>query len=414
MTAQGRTEEELQPLSGGDEPTTLAEEVSVRPPRRRLRMSLVVLAGITVASATAIASTGVLGGDGDSSTPAAVSGPAKTAKVQRATLVRTETVDGSLGYGDATSVQATPAAAGQESAQGGQAAQSSGSGIITWLPDAGDVITRGKTVYNVDERQVPLLYGSTPLYRTLDIGSAGKDVRLLEQNLAALGYKGFTVDAEYTSGTAEAVKDWQDDLGRDETGTVQPADAVVATGERRVANVSAALGAAPTGEILAWTAGRRIISVNLEVQYEDLVVKGTKATVKLPDGTTVEAEVTDVGTAAVAPSDSGSGGGMSSDSSDAKPEDATLPVEIEVKDQKKLGRYQAAPVDVTLSADTRENVLVVPVNALVALREGGYGLEVVEKTGTRYVAVKLGMFADGRVEVSGPDVTEGTVVGVPK
>ena len=49
----------------------------------------------------------------------------------------------------------------------------------------------------------------------------------------------------------------------------------------------------------------------------------------------------------------------------------------------------------------------VPVSALVALAEGGYGLEIVDGTQTRYVAVTLGMFAQGRVEVSGPDIAEG-------
>jgi hypothetical protein len=58
-------------------------------------------------------------------------------------------------------------------------------------------------------------------------------------------------------------------------------------------------------------------------------------------------------------------------------------------------------------------VLTVPVAALLALAEGGYGIEVVEGTTTRIVAVETAMFADGRVEVTGRGLSEGMKVGVP-
>jgi multidrug efflux system membrane fusion protein len=57
-------------------------------------------------------------------------------------------------------------------------------------------------------------------------------------------------------------------------------------------------------------------------------------------------------------------------------------------------------------------VLAVPVGALLALAEGGYGLEVVRGGTSAVVAVDTGMFADGKVEVSGGGIAEGTVVGV--
>jgi len=59
-------------------------------------------------------------------------------------------------------------------------------------------------------------------------------------------------------------------------------------------------------------------------------------------------------------------------------------------------------------------VLAVPVAALLALPEGGFGVEIVEGNTTRIVAVKTGMFAAGRVEVSGEGIAEGMKVGVPK
>ncbi|MQY10418.1 hypothetical protein SRB5_05260 [Streptomyces sp. RB5] len=365
-------------------------------PRRRrpVRALLISLAALTVAGTGAAAATGVLGTDSEATAGAAPSGPAKTAKVERTTLTRTETVEGTLGYGEPAPVQA------------GSPGRS-GAGILTQLPGEGAVIERGETVYSLNEEQVPLLYGTTPLYRALDTGAEGKDVAMLEKNLAALGYTGFDPDDTYTSGTATAVRAWQDDLGREETGTVAPGDAVVAAGARRVAEVTAAIGTAPAGGILTWTGTHRLVTVDLEVRYEDLVREGTTASVELPDGTEAAAEVTDVGNAATARPDAGGEG-----SADAA--DATVPVELTVTDRKKLGRYQAAPVDVTLSADKREDVLAVPVQALVARPDGGYAVQAVAADGTvAYRPVELGMFAGGRVEITGDGITEGLTVGVP-
>lgn len=418
MTTQDTAREPHPLMDGANHEDDRAESApATRRRRHRLRTSLILLAAIAVTATGAVAATGALGGDGEP-VAAAPSGPPRTAKVQRTTLTRTETVDGTLGYGSATAVRAPAASgSGDPSAQGGQSGQSSGdtgAGIITWLPAAGETIERGEAVYSVDEEKVPLLYGSTPLYRTLAVGSEGKDVELLEKNLSALGYTGFTVDEEFTQGTDDAVRAWQEDLGREETGTVRAGDAVVASGARRVAEVRAPRGSAPAGDVLTWTGTERIITVDLEAKFEDLVEDGenaTRATVELPDGTSVDAEVSDIGTAATAVA-GGEEGGAGSGGSGAG--EATLPVELKVGDQKRLGRYQAAPVEVTLAAESREDVLTVPVNALVALREGGYALETVGSTGIEYLPVDLGMFAGGMVEVSGEGVTDGLVVGVPK
>lgn len=382
--------------------------------RRRLRVSLIVAAAIAVAAAAGLAATGALGGDSEDSGGAAPTAPPATAKVQRTTLTDTQVVDGNLGYGSATSVQApaTSSGSGQPGTGTGTGSGSDSSQIITWLPDEGRVIERGDAVYRVDEQKIPLLYGSFPLYRTLEPGVDGADVKMLEKNLSELGYTGFTVDDEYTGDTADAVREWQDDLNQEETGTVSPADAVIAVGARRVATHETVPGAALSGAVLSWTDTERIVSVDLDVAYEDLVDEGVKATAELPDGSTVEAEVTDIGT----PSSAGTGdsAGNSGDSGSAADQETTLPVELTVKDTKGLGRYQAAAVEVTFEAGSRENVLAVPVQALMARQGGGYAVEVVTGTGTELRPVTLGMFADGMVEVSGTGITEGTVVGVPE
>ena len=123
------------------------------------------------------------------------------------------------------------------------------------------------------------------------------------------------------------------------------------------------------------------------------------ATVTLPGGATIDGTVASIGTVATA----GENGGA-----------ATMPVGITVADQSKLGGFDGAPVDVTLVSAQAKDVLSVPVGALVALAEGGYGVQVIAGSSSRYVAVKTGMFAGGRVEITGDGITAGTVVGVPK
>ena len=78
-----------------------------------------------------------------------------------------------------------------------------------------------------------------------------------------------------------------------------------------------------------------------------------------------------------------------------------------------------------MTTEISENVLYVPVNALLALAEGGYALEVYDgvlDTGTfegesgadtSYVAVEIGVFTDGFVEVKG-NISEGQIVVVPR
>jgi hypothetical protein len=67
---------------------------------------------------------------------------------------------------------------------------------------------------------------------------------------------------------------------------------------------------------------------------------------------------------------------------------------------------------VVVNGDQRADVLAVPVTALLALSEGGFGVEVIKPDGTTsIVAVDTGMFADGQVEINGEGIGEGTVVG---
>jgi hypothetical protein len=332
-----------------------------------------------VAGAVAVAAVG-FGGSG--ARPAAATNlPPATAPVTNATLAQTERVSGSVGYGNPVTVSAR------------------GRGTLTWLPAAGTTVHRGQAVYRLDNVPVPLWYGSLPLYRALRPGLTGADVQEVEENLAALGYTGFTVDDEYTEVTASAVRRWQHDLGATENGTIDPAALIVAPDAVRVAAVRAGLGDPASGQVLTYTGTTRVVTVALDVAKQDLAKQGTSATVTLPDNRTVAGTVANVGTVATA----GQQGNP-----------ATIDVVVDLADQAALGTLDQAPVAVTLVSAKAENVLTVPVTALLALAEGGYGVQVVTGSTGRYVPVKTGMFASGRVEISGTGISAGTMVGVPK
>jgi peptidoglycan hydrolase-like protein with peptidoglycan-binding domain len=318
--------------------------------------------------------------------------------VTRRTLVETKTVSGTLGYAEPVPLRAIQR------------------GTLTWIAPVGSTVQRGETLFKVDERPVVALYGLLPLYRELRVGTEGRDVRQLEWNLAALGYAGFTVDDTYTAATAAAVGAWQAKLRLPATGTVEPGQAVFTPGPIRVAGHTVRVGdivGGESAEVLSYTGTSRVVTVELEVADQALAVRGRAVTVTVPGRGKVQGRIAKVGTVittAGAPPDEGSAPASTS----AAASDARVEVTVTIANQKRLGSLDAAPVDVDFVANRRANVLAVPVVALLALTQGGFGVQVVDEATTRIVPVKTGMFAAGQVEISGKGVAAGMRVGVPK
>jgi multidrug efflux system membrane fusion protein len=332
--------------------------------------------------------------------------PPATAKVTRTTLVETKKLPGTLGYGDPAPVSAAQ------------------TGTLTWIAPVGSTVERGKPLFKLDERPVVALYGSLPLYRTLRTGVKGTDVKQFEENLSKLGYTGFTVDETYTAATAEAARSWQAGLGLTATGAVEPGQLVVTPGAVRVAEHTGRVGGVIGGDtgggasVLSYTGTTRLVTVGLEVADQALAAKGRTVTVTAPGRGPVKGRISQVGTVATAPEQTSNAPGDQASNapggSNSTASDARLEVTVTIADQKKLGSLDAAPVDVDFVSQARAGVLAVPVAALLALPKGGYGVQIVEGGATRIVAVRTGMFAAGRVEISGDGIAEGVTVGVPK
>jgi peptidoglycan hydrolase-like protein with peptidoglycan-binding domain len=331
--------------------------------------------------------------------------PPATAKVIRTTLVETKTESGTLGYGEPVPVRAAER------------------GILTWIAPVGTTVTRGEPLFRVDERPVVALYGSLPLYRPLAVSVQGRDVWQLERNLAALGYRGFRVDETYDAATAAAVRAWQAKLGLPATGGVEPGELVFTPGRVRIAEQTARVGdpvggepGAGGGSVLSYTGTSRLVTVELEVADGSLAVKGRTVTVTLPGGRTVKGTISQVGAVATAQAATGQAGssdqGAPPAGASSTAANAVISVTVTIRDQKALGSLQAAPVDVDFVSGTRNDVLAVPVAALLALTKGGFGVQIVAGPTTRIVPVQTGLFANGQVEVSGKGIAAGVKVGV--
>ncbi|MFF7249257.1 peptidoglycan-binding protein [Embleya sp. NPDC008237] len=374
---------------------TVGQPVTDRAPRtpgrRRGRRGRRIAAAIVLATGTGAAGAAVLalGGSGTGGSETTGTLPPNTATVSRQTLQDTREENGELGYGPTrTLINRLP-------------------GTFTRLPEAGAAIERGEALYDVDAKPVTLMYGSTPAYRELRPGVEGVDVREFEENLKALGYRGFTVDDAYTEATATAVRDWQEDLGLTETGRVELGRVVMAPAALRVDAVQAEVGAPaqPGGKVATHTGTTRAVTVELGAAERRLAVRDAPVTITLPDDSSVAGTIREVSTV-LRP---GEGQG-------AEPR-TVIEVVVRFADDKApaaVEAYTSAAVSVTLTAATRPDVLTVPVAALVALAEGGFGVEVVEGTTSRFVPVHTGLFAAGRVEVTGDGIAAGTTVGMPK
>lgn len=230
----------------------------------------------------------------------------------------------------------------------------------------------------VDDRPVVLLYGALPMYR--DVGPAplvaavgtgtgtavgtgttpasvppmvGNDVAELESNLKALGYTGFTVDTTFGGGTKAAVKKWQHEIGVPETGQVLRGDVAVLPGPVRIGPPLVQLGAPASAEALTYTGLDLVVSATASTGDPSWTTAGASATILGADGRRVDGVLT-------VPATTSAATGASSSAS----------ILVVPKDPRALDGLEPGRALVERVSAQHDNVLAVPVEALVALAEG--------------------------------------------
>lgn len=351
---------------------------------------------------------------------AANSDPTGLAAVTRQTLSSQTSQNGTLGYSGSYTVIAPSGSSGSSGASGSSGGQgSSGSpagGTFTSLPAAGQVISQGQPVYSVANSPVVLLYGSEPVYRSLSQGDSGNDVKQLNSDLVALGdatRSELDPSSDYFGGaTATALDKLQSSLGLTQTGTLPLGQAVFEPTSIRVGKVTATLGAPVHAGSPVMTATSDTPQVVAQVDPTNLsdVKAGADVTVTLPDNQTTPGVVTSIGNTATSTSSGGT-----SDSGSSSSATSTVNVYIRLTRPSAAGAIDQAPVSVSITSQTVDNALAVPIQALIA-EPGGYAVEVAGPHGTRRaVPVTLGLFDDaaGLVQVTGA-LSPGEQVVVPR
>jgi peptidoglycan hydrolase-like protein with peptidoglycan-binding domain len=281
------------------------------------------------------------------------------------------------------------------------------SSTFTKLPSVGQVLTRGQSLYQISGQSVLLLYGSVLPTRAFIAGmSAGSDVGELNANLDALGYgQGLTGDT-FSAGTSAAIRAFRSARGLTVTGELLLGSVVFEPGAVRVTSVTATAGATVIpGPVLGFSSTARQVKLALDATQQANVKKGDQVTITLPDNQTTPGRITYVSSVATSPS------------SKAGEEESAPTIEVDATptDPAATGRLDQAPVNVSITTESVENALVVPVDALLALAGGGYAVEIAEGRVHHLIAVTLGLFddADGLVQVSGRGLSAGQRVVVP-
>ena len=237
---------------------------------------------------------------------------------------------------------------------------------------------------------------------TLNSGDAmsGTDVAQLETALASLGFDPGAADGTFTDETRLAVLEWQAATGLEQDGVIDLGEVVFLDGPVQVSEQLSAVGSQvnPGSPILAVSSSNKVVRINLPARNQGVVAVGNEVIIVLPDFTETPGIVTSVATTASV--DQGN--------------QAVFEVIVELLEPSVAEGLDEAPVDVDVISESVEDVLAVPVSALVALSEGGYAVRVEAGTGTpRLVAVDPGFFADGLVEITNSDLEAGDRVVVP-
>lgn len=375
------------------EDTAAVEDTATDADRRRsrtLRTRAIVAGACVVALAVggaglAVALAPSATGDGRAAHGARGAHALSTAEVVRGTLQGTTSASGTLTYAGSRVVGAGTG------------------GVVTALPDPGTRIRLGEQLYAVDNRPVTVLYGGLPAWRGFEAGMQdGPDVMALEESLAALGHFDGEPDSHFSAATASAIRSWQKATGQEVTGAIPLGAIVFSPGELRVAEALGGLGdrVAPGVPLVRVTDPVKEVTVPLKPATRQLAAVGAQVGIDLPGGATTTGTVSVVGP----PTDgAGAGGG-----------DTVIPVAVALDDPDAVASVPEGQVTVRFSSERRENVLSVPVGALLALDDETFGVEVVVPDGaTRRIPVVTGLFAGGRVEVSGDGIEAGQRVVVP-
>ncbi len=151
-----------------------------------------------------------------------------------------------------------------------------------------------------------------------------------------------------------------------------------------------------------------IVTVDLDATKQSEATVGEPVTVQMPSGNVVDGKITAVSPIAQTSSNSSGNSGSGSGNGNSTPS-ATIPVTVTLKGKQPLTGLDQAAVSVNFQQQKANNVLSVPVTALLATAGGGYAVQEAASP-HKLLPVTPGLFAAGYVQISGADIYPGLQV----
>ncbi|MCL2787569.1 MAG: hypothetical protein FWD59_03620 [Micrococcales bacterium] len=308
-----------------------------------------------------------------------------TAQVEQRDLTTSYMTSCPVDYGDQTQVVSGP------------------QGTLTKLPTPETVVKPGDTLYRVDDSPVTLLKGSLPAWRDfIAYMSDGRDIAQLKKALTALGYateEDIGTSKTWNAALSTAVRDFNEDRGLTRSSTLAKQSVFFHPGKFRVAAQLAGLGDSvqPGSPIFSYTGTDQRLTCSLESSNRRFAVVDREVRVEFPDGSAGTGTITETVTnVASNPGESDS-------------------ITLSIHAPETKGQDSGTLARITFIDVLAQGAEVVPVTALVAFVDGGYGVQKVASDGSlTYVPVTTGQFADSWVQVTTSDLAVGdTVVVAP-
>jgi hypothetical protein len=298
-----------------------------------------------------------------------------TVPLERRRLTAEVVTRGTVGYGSPATVT-LPASTLKQ-----------GNRIVTVAPQEGAVIAEGGVALAVSARPVVVLQGDKPMFRDLELGMSGDDVRQLEAALARLGQNAGAQDGVFDRSALDATAAVFNRTGYGGFPGAVPADEVLFVPRLpvRVGEVTVKPGDTPDGPAMTVTSSDVAVAASVSAEDVKLVREGAEARVEDPDkGLRATGTVTQVAT--------------TPGTNDVEPQ--SFYVGIVPRDAPPALVGSSVVVNITVSS-TEGEVLAAPVAALSTSADGTTRLEVAGRDGTtRLVAVRPGLVARGMVEVT--------------
>ncbi|MCP4961958.1 MAG: peptidoglycan-binding protein [Actinomycetia bacterium] len=345
---------------------------------------------IAAVGAGAVATTGLLSGDDPTAAAALQAEPSvswETVTVRRGTLASEREFTATLSHGDSWTINTAAA------------------GTITSGHETGTVVGFGEPLVRVDNQPVTLARGTMPMYRELykvntrhrdQNGNrlklqTGFDVTQLQTFVTAAGFDAdgnLEIDGQFGGYTEKAVEAWQESVGLPVTGRVDNSQLVFEPEPVRI-NTNSRVGDTFT---------------SVEVTGADpqvLVDTSTRDRGALPVDTEVEIDFGNDATTT----------GVVTDQQQVTSQDGSQVWRTTIAAEGNLPANTASAT-VTVTQVLADDVLLVPVTALLALSEGGFAIEIPTGTTTTLTRIEVGEVLDGTAEIDG-DIAAGDEVLVP-